>query len=263
MQPRPQLDATSRPRLHFFLFGRYSPQPSVRARRGNVRLGVDDDAIHGNRRLRRHRPPRPRLLRPVHHHRPPRCPHQAWHGHREPGAAAGLAPDDIAVLPTFRYLAASPGRWGGGGKAKAKAVAADSCAVCLEELREGALVRMLPSCKHYFHATCVDVWLLSHATCPVCRASPGPEKVRLGAVSMSPPFPQLRAYGGSPNGGDVSRLSSPAIRSPTQPELFLHVSNAHSVMSPSPTRPTTPDSPIFRSSSPSQAMTDLHLPEAV
>ncbi|KAF7109524.1 hypothetical protein CFC21_109768 [Triticum aestivum] len=181
-----------------------------------------------------------------------------------PGQQLGLAPDDIAVLPTFTYLGASPGRWGGGGgKAKAKAVAADSCAVCLEELRGGALVRMLPSCKHYFHATCVDVWLLSHATCPVCRASPAPEKVRLGAVSMSPPLPQLRPYGGSPKGGDVSRLSSPAVRSSTQPELFLHVSNAHSVMAPSPTRPATPDRRVFRSSSSSQAMTDLHLAEAV
>uniref|UniRef100_A0A8I6YGB0 RING-type E3 ubiquitin transferase n=1 Tax=Hordeum vulgare subsp. vulgare TaxID=112509 RepID=A0A8I6YGB0_HORVV len=175
-----------------------------------------------------------------------------------PGQLLGLAPDDIAVLPTFTYLAASPGRWGGGGKAKA--VGADSCAVCLEELREGAVVRMLPSCKHYFHASCVDVWLLSHATCPVCRASPALEKVRLGAVSMSPPLPQLRPYGGSPKGGDgVSRFSSP----PTQSELCLHVSNAHPVILPSPTRPTTPDSRMFRSSSPSPATADLYLAEAV
>ncbi|XBI39207.1 hypothetical protein VPH35_124036 [Triticum aestivum] len=165
-----------------------------------------------------------------------------------PGQQLGLAPDDIAVLPTFTYLAASPGRWGGGGKAKAKAVAADSCAVCLEELREGALVRMLPSCKHYFHASCVDVWLLSHATCP-------------SAWARCPCRRRSRSC--DHTAGDVSRLSSPAIRSPTQPELFLHVSNAQSVMSPSPTRPTTPDSRMFRSSSPSQPMTDLHLAEAV
>jgi E3 ubiquitin-protein ligase ATL41 len=67
--------------------------------------------------------------------------------------------------------------------------------VCLDDLRDGVLVRMLPSSKHYFHAGCVDVWLLSHATCPMCRGSPGPEKVRLGVASLSPPIPQLRQLG--------------------------------------------------------------------
>ncbi|OEL21264.1 hypothetical protein BAE44_0017716 [Dichanthelium oligosanthes] len=119
-----------------------------------------------------------------------------------PVQALGLGPDDVAVLPTFTYRSHSPGR----GNAKAPAVAADCCAVCLDELRDGALVRMLPSCKHYFHAGCVDVWLLSHATCPVCRGSPGPEKVRLGVASLSPPLPQLRRFGAaSPEGGHRNR----------------------------------------------------------
>ncbi|KAM0906214.1 hypothetical protein ACQ4PT_016896 [Festuca glaucescens] len=181
----------------------------------------------------------------------------------------GLAPDDVAVLPKFTYHAASPGRWGGVGKARA--ASADSCAVCIEELQEGALVRMLPSCKHYFHASCVDVWLLSHATCPVCRASPGPEKVRLGVASMSPPLPQLRPYGASPKGGETtgvnnaaaSRSPSPVVRSPSHSELFLHASNASSVMSPSPTRHMTPDSRMGRSSSPSPPMADPHFAEVV
>jgi E3 ubiquitin-protein ligase ATL41 len=185
------------------------------------------------------------------------------------GEQLGLAPDDVAVLPKFTYHAASPGRWGGVGKAKA--ASADGCAVCIEELQEGALVRMLPSCKHYFHASCVDVWLLSHATCPVCRASPGPEKVRLGVASMSPPLPELRPYGASTKGGETTRVHnaaasrspSPVIRSPTHSELFLHASIANSVMSPSPTRPVTPDSRMGRSSSPSPAMADPHLAEVV
>ncbi|CAN6221178.1 unnamed protein product [Urochloa humidicola] len=70
-----------------------------------------------------------------------------------PVQALGLGPDDVAVLPTFTYRSPSPGRGGGG----AKSLPADCCAVCLLELRDGALVRMLPSCRHYFHAGCVDV----------------------------------------------------------------------------------------------------------
>ncbi|CAO1940220.1 unnamed protein product [Urochloa humidicola] len=45
-----------------------------------------------------------------------------------------------------------------------------SCGVCLSELADGELVRVLPACMHYFHAACVGEWLSVHATCPLCRA---------------------------------------------------------------------------------------------
>ncbi|XP_018460484.1 putative RING-H2 finger protein ATL61 [Raphanus sativus] len=43
------------------------------------------------------------------------------------------------------------------------------CVVCLSELEEGDKAKLLPSCKHWFHAHCIDAWLESHATCPICR----------------------------------------------------------------------------------------------
>ncbi|XP_013617240.1 PREDICTED: putative RING-H2 finger protein ATL61 [Brassica oleracea var. oleracea] len=43
------------------------------------------------------------------------------------------------------------------------------CVVCLSELDEGDKAKLLPSCKHWFHAHCIDPWLESHATCPICR----------------------------------------------------------------------------------------------
>lgn len=45
------------------------------------------------------------------------------------------------------------------------------CAVCLSGFEDGEEVRKLPSCKHSFHAPCIDMWLYSHSDCPLCRAT--------------------------------------------------------------------------------------------
>ena len=45
------------------------------------------------------------------------------------------------------------------------------CAVCLSEFEEGEELRTLPECLHSFHVQCIDMWLFSHATCPICRAN--------------------------------------------------------------------------------------------
>ncbi|XP_020271552.1 RING-H2 finger protein ATL5-like [Asparagus officinalis] len=44
------------------------------------------------------------------------------------------------------------------------------CVVCLGVMEEGEEGRVLPRCKHVFHVECVDVWLRSRSTCPICRA---------------------------------------------------------------------------------------------
>jgi hypothetical protein len=63
------------------------------------------------------------------------------------------------------------------------------CAVCLEAVRGGEKVRRLPACAHMFHVGCIDMWLDSHATCPVCRCHVVPQK---GCKESSePPAPQL------------------------------------------------------------------------
>ncbi|CAL9197053.1 unnamed protein product [Musa hybrid cultivar] len=43
------------------------------------------------------------------------------------------------------------------------------CAVCLCEFEADDKLRLLPKCSHAFHLECIDTWLLSHSTCPLCR----------------------------------------------------------------------------------------------
>nr|XP_043637703.1 RING-H2 finger protein ATL17-like [Erigeron canadensis] len=45
------------------------------------------------------------------------------------------------------------------------------CAICLSVFEENEIGRKLPSCSHAFHVECIDMWLHSHSTCPICRAS--------------------------------------------------------------------------------------------
>ncbi|KAL2938189.1 RING-H2 finger protein ATL2, partial [Bienertia sinuspersici] len=44
------------------------------------------------------------------------------------------------------------------------------CAICLSAFEEKEVGRSLPRCLHAFHVECIDMWLYSHSTCPICRA---------------------------------------------------------------------------------------------
>ncbi|XP_062612040.1 uncharacterized protein LOC134273846 isoform X2 [Saccostrea cucullata] len=44
-----------------------------------------------------------------------------------------------------------------------------SCVVCMCDFENRQLLRVLP-CSHEFHAKCVDKWLKTNRTCPICRA---------------------------------------------------------------------------------------------
>jgi len=44
-----------------------------------------------------------------------------------------------------------------------------SCVVCMCDFEEKQTLRVLP-CSHEFHSKCVDKWLKSNRTCPICRS---------------------------------------------------------------------------------------------
>ncbi|CAI0389746.1 unnamed protein product, partial [Linum tenue] len=44
------------------------------------------------------------------------------------------------------------------------------CTVCLSKFEQNDKLRLLPMCCHAFHSACIDTWLLSNQTCPLCRS---------------------------------------------------------------------------------------------
>jgi len=116
-------------------------------------------------------------------------------------ARHGLDAPALAALPVTAYrrkpeLQAD----GGGGPASAStsgaaASGATECAVCLSELADGEKVRALPSCGHVFHVECVDAWLRSRTTCPVCRAEVRPGKGAGTGDARPPPAPAPALFG--------------------------------------------------------------------
>ncbi|PWZ39006.1 RING-H2 finger protein ATL3 [Zea mays] len=79
------------------------------------------------------------------------------------------------------------------------------CAVCIAEVAAGEAARVLPRCGHAFHVGCVDAWLRSHSTCPLCRcpAVDDPPAVATPVADReSPNFPTNVLFFGSQD--DVS-----------------------------------------------------------
>ncbi|XP_009603589.1 E3 ubiquitin-protein ligase ATL4 [Nicotiana tomentosiformis] len=45
------------------------------------------------------------------------------------------------------------------------------CAVCLSKFEKDDQLRLLPLCCHAFHSSCIDAWLITNQTCPLCRST--------------------------------------------------------------------------------------------
>merc|ERR1711941_143315 len=60
-----------------------------------------------------------------------------------------------------------------------------TCTICLDDLEKGTRCKMIndvgeaegiiaikTGCGHYFHAACIEAWLVVKSDCPVCRRNP-------------------------------------------------------------------------------------------
>jgi E3 ubiquitin-protein ligase EL5 len=90
----------------------------------------------------------------------------------------GVDPELLRSLPVRVYRVAA-------SKGSAAEDVGVECAVCLSELQDGEVARFLPPCGHGFHAQCVDRWLASHSTCPLCRVTVAKPDASLQALTST------------------------------------------------------------------------------
>lgn len=72
----------------------------------------------------------------------------------------GATKEDLSKLRTFRFVP--------------DACDSPSCSICLCDYQPDELLRELPCAvsNHFFHAACIDEWLVQKLSCPICRDDP-------------------------------------------------------------------------------------------
>lgn len=96
-------------------------------------------------------------------------------------ATQGLDTSLIESFPRVRYSLVKGLKLGKGSM---------DCAVCLSEFQDDEILRLLPKCGHAFHPDCIDMWLFSHTTCPLCRSSLLPQFSDAAMEGQLQPQPQ-------------------------------------------------------------------------
>ncbi|CAG0889512.1 unnamed protein product [Cyprideis torosa] len=78
----------------------------------------------------------------------------------------GLVRSEIELLPSYRY--GYPSENNGTPSTDLQT----TCVICMCDFEPRQMLRVLP-CSHEFHSKCVDKWLKSNRTCPICRGDAG------------------------------------------------------------------------------------------
>ncbi|MED6222497.1 hypothetical protein PIB30_065027 [Stylosanthes scabra] len=86
---------------------------------------------------------------------------------------SGINREIIEKLPFFRFSSLKGSKEG------------LECTVCLSRFEDSEVLRLLPKCQHAFHITCIDKWLESHSTCPLCRYRVEPGDIKSHTYSVS------------------------------------------------------------------------------
>uniref|UniRef100_A0A6N2LZ20 RING-type E3 ubiquitin transferase n=1 Tax=Salix viminalis TaxID=40686 RepID=A0A6N2LZ20_SALVM len=119
----------------------------------------------------------------------------------------GLDQEVIDTFPTFLYSTVKGLKIGKGSL---------ECAVCLIEFEDDQTLRLIPKCSHVFHPDCIDAWLTSHVTCPVCRANLVPKP---GDLPFNP------VHAADPNNELVEPDSHENVPDEAQNQVQIHAGN--------------------------------------
>lgn len=115
----------------------------------------------------------------------------------------------IDSLPLFTFSSISR-------RSSASDTTGGDCAVCLSKFEQRDVLRLLPLCCHAFHVECIDTWLQSNLTCPLCRSAIFASDSDLMRV--------LQSSSGGGGGSDSFRLEIGNIsrRGTAPPEVVGH-----------------------------------------
>ncbi|XP_062219941.1 E3 ubiquitin-protein ligase ATL4-like [Phragmites australis] len=90
---------------------------------------------------------------------------------RRSAAAAGREQVEVEVDDEKERLIASLPLFTMASALAALPKSSPDCAVCLSPFAPDVELRLLPACRHAFHAACVDAWLRTTPSCPLCRTA--------------------------------------------------------------------------------------------
>lgn len=114
-------------------------------------------------------------------------------------ASTGLEEAFIKSIRVYKY------------KKSGGVVEGTDCSVCLSEFEDGENLRLLPKCNHAFHLPCIDTWLKSHSSCPLCRFD-------IRSAKILPPELSEATQGVPPN----IRVSALEVQSGNRSLLIIH-----------------------------------------
>lgn len=138
---------------------------------------------------------------------------------RGSAGSASMSRQDLDKLPCYDYIA----------KEERSRSSPVDCAVCLENFKMGEKCRLLPICKHSFHALCVDAWLLKTPICPICRTSAESWKGGLVSGEGSSHLSNLSQTTGSSHLSEIriELTESPIIESSRQSDIGIELRENH------------------------------------
>ncbi|XP_071724126.1 RING-H2 finger protein ATL39-like [Rutidosis leptorrhynchoides] len=130
-------------------------------------------------------------------------------------SARGLDAQVIKSFPTFLYSKVKGLRIGQGSL---------ECAICLNEFEDDETLRLIPTCNHVFHPDCIDAWLNSHNTCPVCRANLVPKPSDASSINsvqdVEPPV-QLETRPDDNDGQILIHVAEHVLQSPGEHSIIV------------------------------------------